>query len=129
MQHRERGAIERVVVARINMTEVFNVRWNGFVLPAIAAEKKGLLRQQRRRTQEEFFDARLAIGQPIPKEAEVRLEPRIASDPVVCGWIQGIVNRDALSRPGCDVGFDDWGAAAVSEHHIVPRNELPKRIG
>src|SRR5438128_934782 len=51
------SAVERIVIARVNVAEVFDVRGHRFVLPAIPAQDEAFLRHLRGDVEEEFFDA------------------------------------------------------------------------
>ena len=69
--------VEGVVLARVDMPDVPHVRRHRLVFPAVAADEETAVGKPRRRVEEEFFDARLAVGQAVAEEGEVGGEARL----------------------------------------------------
>jgi hypothetical protein len=107
--------LKGVVVARVNVADVFDIRRHAFVGPAVAAEDELAIGQARGDVEEKFFDAGFAIGQTVAEESEIALEPVIRRDWMMRLWIECVVNGNAAAGVEAFVSFDDGMAAAVGE--------------
>src|SRR3954452_8515970 len=129
VQHRQRRAVERVVIGRVEVTDRGDVRRLRLVVPAVTGEQEPAVVEAPRRPEEEVVDARLAIRQPIAEERDITREPRIRRHGIVRRRIERVVDRDALARADRLVGRRHGIAAAVGEDAIVLADEGVERIG
>ena len=98
VQHRERRAVEGVVVARVDVADVAHVRRHRLVVPAVAAEQEAPLGQARGRLEEELLDPRLAVGQAVAEEARSAAKRGSGGDRVVGRRVERVVDRHAAPR-------------------------------
>ena len=103
------------------MAEAPHVRRHRLVLPAGAAQQEAPLRQQPRRRQEEFLDARLAVGQPVAEKAEIARETRVRRHRMMRRGVEPVVDGHAAPRPQRLIGSDDGRPPAIGQHHVELR--------
>src|SRR5690606_19982420 len=98
VQYRTRCAVQRVMVASIDMPERSYVGWQlGMLRPPVAAEQKTVGEKLLSRLEKKLFHTRFAVGQTVAEKRERRLETRVGRYRMMDVGIEPIVNGYAVA--------------------------------
>jgi hypothetical protein len=118
VEHRQRGAVERIMLVREHMADMSHVRGHGLRFPTIAADQESALRKGRCGFQEKLLDPRFAVGEPVSEEGQVGRKARVRLDGAMRGGVERIVHGYATRRSKAFIGFDDRRPTSVGQYQI-----------